>query len=122
GSKGKTASKDKLAKALSFNFHQAPWADVLKLFAEANGLTLDLIDVPPGTFTYFDRTEYSPAEALDVLNGPLLQRGYILVRRKNFLVSKTIDNGAQDIPPNLVPVIRKPDLPSRGKNELLSVV
>jgi hypothetical protein len=74
----------------SFNFHAVPWPDVLKQFAEAAGLTLDLTAVPPGTFTYFDARPYTPDEALNVLNGHLLLRGYALVRRGNSLVSVKI--------------------------------
>lgn len=109
----------RLPKKLTFNFKQAPWSDVLRMFAEASGLTLDLQDVPPGTFTYLDRQEYTPVEVLDVLNGYLLPRGYILVNRNKFLVSTSID---KPIPPNLVPIVRPADLDSRGRNELLSVI
>ncbi len=104
---------------LSFSFRYAPWEDVLKFFAEAAGLTLDLTEVPPGTFNYLDKRQYTPLEALDILNGYLLQRGYVLVHRDQFLVVVNIDKG---IPPNLVPTISIDDLPKRGKNELLSVI
>ncbi len=104
---------------LSFNFRYAPWSDVLTLFAEAADLTLDLNQVPPGTFNYRDNQEYTPEEALDVLNGYLLPRGYILVKRNRFLAAVNIDDG---IPPNLVPNVTIEELPTRGKNELLSVV
>src|SRR5690606_33942789 len=53
------------------------------------------------------------------LNGYLIQKGYILVRRDNFLVCLNIDDG---IPPNLVPNITPEELPQRGQNELLNVV
>lgn len=106
-------------KELSFNFRYAPWTDVLTLFAEAAGLTLDLNAVPPGTFNYRDNRKYSPTEALDVLNGYLLQKGFVLVRRDQFLVVVNIDNG---IPPNLVPTVPLDELPSRGRNELMTVL
>lgn len=103
---------------LSFNFRYAPWADVLKLFAEAAGLTLDLNDVPPGTFNYFDDKSYTVTEALDVLNGYLLPKGYVLIRRDRFLVSLDTANG---IPPSLLPTISVEDLPKHGANELVIV-
>lgn len=103
---------------LSFNFRYAPWTEVLKDFAERAGLTLDLNVVPPGTFSYLDNQEYTVTEALDVLNGYLLQRGYILVRRDRFLTPINID---EPIPPNMVPVVTVDELPQRGKNELVSV-
>ncbi len=104
---------------ISFNFRHAPWADVLKTFAELAGLTLDLNVVPPGTFNYFDDKEYTATEALDVINGYLLQKGYILVRRDQFLVVVNIDD---KIPPNLVPHVKVSDLPNRGRNELMNIV
>ncbi|MCA9074554.1 MAG: hypothetical protein KDA93_05940 [Planctomycetaceae bacterium] len=104
---------------LSFNFRYAPWSIVLQRFADVAGLTLDLNDVPPGTFNHYDNKQYTITEALDVLNGYLLARGYVLVRRDNFLVSLNIDQG---IPPNLVPTIDASELLDRGRNELLTVV
>lgn len=103
---------------LSFNFRYAPWADVLKLFAEASNLTLDLNDVPPGTFNYYDTKTYTVTEAMDVLNGYLLPKGYVLIRRDQFLVSLNIDNG---IPPTLLPTITVAELSKRGANELVIV-
>ncbi len=112
-------TKKKDGPKLAFNFRYAPWADVLKLFSEAANLTLDLNDVPPGTFNYFDEKSYSVTEALDVLNGYLLPKGFVLIRRDQFLVSLNIDNG---IPPTSIPNIEIADLATRGANELLSVV
>ncbi len=104
---------------LQFGFRYAPWMDVLKLFAESANLSLDLNAVPPGTFSYFDKKEYTPTEALDILNGYLLPKGFVLVRRDDFLVCISID---EEIAPNLVPVIAADELATHGKNELLTVV
>lgn len=104
---------------LKFGFRYAPWMDVLKLFAESANLSLDLNSVPPGTFSYFDKKEYTPTEALDILNGYLLPKGFVLVQRDEFLVCISID---EEIAPNLIPVIGADELAQRGKNELLTVV
>ncbi|MGE0376902.1 MAG: secretin N-terminal domain-containing protein, partial [Planctomycetaceae bacterium] len=104
---------------LSFNFRYAPWDVVLQRFADIAGLTLDLKDVPPGTFNHYDQKEYTITEALDVINSYLLRRGYVLVRGDSFLVSLNIDPG---IPPNLVPTIDASELLDRGRYELLNVV
>ncbi len=104
---------------ISFNFRYAPWETVLKLFADAADLTLDLNDIPSGTFNHYDSKSYTIPEALDVLNGYLLPRGYVLVHRDNFLVCVNIDNG---IPPNLVPTVTVEELATRGRNELMTVV
>ena len=107
------------AKSLKFNFVQAPWSDVLKLFADAAGLTWDREKVPPGTFTYFDSKQYTPVEALNVLNGALLQKGYLLIRRDRFAVVINVDEG---IPQNLIPTVKIDDLSKRASNELVRVV
>jgi type II secretory pathway component GspD/PulD (secretin) len=106
-------------KPFSFSFRYAPWADVLQLFATKANLTLDLTEIPPGTFNYLDSRRYTPIEALDILNGYLLPKGFVLVRRDQFLVVANISNG---IPPNLVPDVLPEDLEKRGKNELMSVL
>ena len=111
--------ESKQTQKLKFGFRYAPWMDVLKLFAESANLSLDLNAVPPGTFSYYDKKEYTPTEALDILNGYLLPKGFVLVRRDDFLVCISID---EEIAPNLVPVIGVDELASRGKNELLTVV
>lgn len=116
GGAGGTGKGDEAT--LSFNFRYAPWSDVLKLFADAANLTLDLNDVPPGTFNYYDDKTYTVTEAMDVLNGYLLPKGYVLIRRNRFLVSLNIDNG---IPPSLLPTITIDELPERGANELVIV-
>lgn len=120
GSSPRTADSRKVeTHSLSFNFQSAPWPDVLKLFADAAGLTLNLKDVPPGTFTYFDRQRYTPTAALDVMNRVLLQNGYILVRHDRFLTVFNVKNG---VPPNLVETVSVDELAKRGKTELLRVV
>jgi len=118
GSIGFGAVNQSDTKKVSFNFRYAPWADVLKMFAELAGLTIDLNVTPPGTFNYYDTKEYTPLEALDVLNGYLLQKGYLLVRRDQFLVVLNIDEG---IPPNLIPNVSLEELKNRGKNEIMRI-
>ncbi len=115
----KTTKVDPENVQLSFNFRYAPWTEVLRLFARESGLSLDLLDVPPGTFSYYDQKMYSPKDALDVINGYLLPKGFVLVHRDDFLVCLNIDD---PIPPNLIPNVTPDQLASRGKNELLTVV
>ncbi len=126
GEKSAEANPDKIPSTtppketkMSFNFRHAPWTDVLRRFAEIAGLTLDLNVVPPGTFNYLDDKEYTATQALDVINGYLLQKGFVLVRRDQFLVVINIDDG---IPPNLIPNVTVEELAQRGKNELMNVI
>ena len=75
--------------------------------------------VPTGTFNYVGSKTYTPTEAIDVINGYLLQKGHLLVQRDEFLVCVSIEEG---IPPNLVPTVTLEELPKRGKNELLNII
>lgn len=103
---------------LRFNFRFAPWADVLTWFAEQAGLSLVLDAPPAGTFNYSDTKEYTPAEAIDLLNGVLLTKGYTLIRRERMLlVVDTVDG----IPEELVPEIDLDELDSRGRFEMVRV-
>jgi type II secretory pathway component GspD/PulD (secretin) len=92
---------------------------VLDWFAEQAGLSLLMESPPPGTFNYTDTRSYSPTEALDVLNGVLLTKGYSLVRHGKMLVVVNLEDG---VPPNLVPDVPLADLDSRGEYELVRVV
>lgn len=105
---------------LQLNFETAPWPGVLKTVADELGLTLDAGDVPPGTFTYRgDLKKYTPLEALDVLNGYLIRKAFILVQNDKFLVVVNVNHG---VPTYLIPRVSLDELPKRGRNELVSVV
>jgi type II secretory pathway component GspD/PulD (secretin) len=104
---------------LTFNFRYQPWQDVLDWFAEQAGLSLLIESPPPGTFNYSDTKSYTPAEALDVLNGVLLTKGYTLVRRGRMLVLVNLEDG---VPPNLVPDVPLEELDNRGEYELVRVL
>jgi type II secretory pathway component GspD/PulD (secretin) len=102
-----------------FGFQETPWPVVLEQFARWEKLSLDLTDTPPGTFTYFDDQPRTPAEAVDVLNGYLLPRGYVVVRRHNFLVCVRTDSPQIA---DLIPTVSLDDLATRGEQELVRVV
>jgi type II secretory pathway component GspD/PulD (secretin) len=104
---------------LKFNFRYAPWKDVLDWFAEQADLSL-VVDAPPqGTFNYSDSRAYTPSEAIDLLNGVLLTKGYTLVRRERMLMLVNLEDG---VPPNLVPQVALTDLDKKGEFELVSVL
>jgi type II secretory pathway component GspD/PulD (secretin) len=105
---------------ISFRLENAPWEMVLRRFAQRAGYTLQMLDLPPGTLNYNDPREYTPAEALDVLHGYLLQEGFVMVKRDRFLVVLNVEK--RPIPPNLIPDVAVEDLPDRGKHELVNVV
>ncbi|MCC7474164.1 MAG: hypothetical protein IT425_02105 [Pirellulales bacterium] len=104
---------------LTFSFRNQPWQTVLDWFAEQAALSLLMESPPPGTFNYTDPRKYTVAEALDVLNGVLLTKGYTLVRRERMLVVIDLEDG---IPPNLVPDVSLAELDRRGEYELIRVL
>jgi type II secretory pathway component GspD/PulD (secretin) len=104
---------------LTFSFRYQPWQEVLDWFAKQSDLSLLMESPPPGTFNYTDTRTYTPAEALDVLNGVLLTKGYTLVRHGKMLVLVNLEDG---IPPNLVPDVPLAELDRHGEYELIRVL
>lgn len=108
-----TSDKD---KRLRFNFRYAPWKDVLEWFAQQADFSL-VMDAPPhGTFNYTDSRSYSTAEAIDLLNGVLLTKGYTIIRRGRMIL---IHNLEEEINPNSVAQIVPDDLEGKGEYELV---
>lgn len=106
-------------RKLRFSFRFQPWNDVLSWFADQAGLSLVLDAPPPGSFNYADSREYSVAEAIDLLNGVLLTKGYTLIRRDNMLMVLDLADG---LPGDLVPRVTLEELAERGKFEIVSVL
>lgn len=104
---------------LRFNFRFQPWIDVLNWFAQQADLSLVCDAAPPGTFNYSDDREYTPAQAIDLLNSVLLTKGYTMIRRDRMLMVLNLKDG---IPPNLVSIIPPEELEKRGEFELVSVL
>ena len=102
-------------KSIVFIFKDQGWAEVLEWFAKQVGLQLIMDAPPPSTFTYADRTEYSPSEALDKLNSVLQAKGYTLVRHENLLHLFNLRRTPQ-IPPNYLAKLRPDDLDERKAN------
>lgn len=121
---GTAPGRQQKVDTFKFNFRFAPWDQVLQMFADGADLTLDLNQVPPGTFSHLDDNEYTATQALDIMNGYLLRKGYCMVQKDNFLIILNVDNG---IPPSLIPETTVEDLLKVGKdqavgdNELASV-
>ena len=104
---------------LRFNFRFQAWADVLDWFAKQADLAL-VLDAPvPGTFNYTDAKEYTPTEAIDLLNGVLLTKGYTLIRRDRMLMVVNLQDG---IPEGMAPRVSVDDLSKRGRFEIVSVL
>jgi type II secretory pathway component GspD/PulD (secretin) len=116
GAPAADAGQNVVVDEFSFNFQYAPWEPILVDFAAAAGYTLDLTDPPPGTLTHIDDNTYTAREALNILNGYLLRRGYILLLKDGFMVCVNTDKG---IDPVLVPDVPLAELDKVGDNELV---
>ena len=105
-------------RSLRFNFRFQLWTDVLEWFAEEADLSLVMNNPPPGTFNYSDPKQYTPEEAIDVLNSVLLTHGFTLIRRDKMLIVQDLSQG---IPDGLIPVVDVAELDRRGDFELVTV-
>ncbi|HTN73855.1 MAG TPA: secretin N-terminal domain-containing protein, partial [Pirellulaceae bacterium] len=100
-----------------FNFRYAPWKDVLDWLAGTADLSLEMSAVPPGTLNYTDTRAYTPAEAIDLLNGLLQTKGFRLLQRERLLMLINLEDG---IPPGWVSEVTPAELDGRGEFELVS--
>jgi len=103
---------------LQFNFRGAKWSSVLNWFAKQAGLSLVIDSEPPGVFSYSDTKEFTPAQAIDLLNSVLLGKNYTLIRREKMLILADTSDG---IPYDLVPKIAVDELVERGRFEIVTV-
>ena len=117
------AQADQLAAGgepqLKFNFRSQKWPAVLDWLAGEAGLSLVMDEAPPGVFNYTDVKAYTPTEAIDLLNGWLLTKGFTLVRRERLLMCFNLKDG---LPDNAIPRITVEDLATRGRFEFVSVL
>ena len=124
GSAADTAEESQLVEKFTFNFRYAPWEQVLQDFAVSTGYTLDMAQIPNGTFSHIDSKEYNVDQTLDIMNGYLQRKGFALVRKDGFLVCVNVKDG---IPNILVPDVKVEELMAKdesghykiGENELV---
>jgi type II secretory pathway component GspD/PulD (secretin) len=116
------AQKEILAESLQggklqFNFFKQKWSAVLKWFAEQANLSLVMDAEPPGLFTYNDTREFTPSEAIDLLNSVLLSKNFTLIRRERMLV--VVDTSA-GVPYDLVQQVPLEKLSDFGRFEIVT--
>ncbi len=116
------------ADGLVINFNAAPWKDVLKWLAKEAELSMQDNNFPQGTFTYQDKyRRYSVAEAMDVMNGVLLGKGYTLVKKQRVLISVDLGSGEnvdliKKYIQDLAELVTTDELKNRGTFEILKCV
>ncbi len=107
-------------KTVRITFRMQSWSDVLYWIAEQLGLQLVMDAPPPGTLNYADQRDYTPAEAIDILNSVLQTKGYTLIRNDRMLMLFDLKRG--QIPIQFLPKLKPEDLPDRGRFEYTTVV
>jgi type II secretory pathway component GspD/PulD (secretin) len=103
---------------LRFNFRQQKWPDVLDWFARQSELSLVMDAAPPGLFTYSDTKEYTPTEAIDLLNSVLLSKEFTLMRREKMLI---VVDTSEGIPFEMAPKVTVEELANRGRFEIVTI-
>ena len=104
---------------LTFNFSYQPWEDVINWFADRAGLSLLKETLPAGTFNYRDNREYTPIEALNLLNKALLIKGYRLIKAERMLIVIDLEDG---IPPDLITTVSLEELDELSEYDLVRVL
>lgn len=106
---------------IEFSFANASWDVVLDRFAQLSGLVLQMDVRPEGTFNYVrDPRRYTVSQAIDVLNGALISKGFYLLRDDRIL--KVISLSEKGIPSELIPHVRPEELADRGDSEFVRVM
>jgi hypothetical protein len=105
-------------KRLRFMFRYQQWEDVLQWLADQANMSLVMDAPPPGTFNYSDTREYTPEEAIDMLNGVLIIKGYTLIRRGRMLMLVDLSDG---LPDGVVFQVPLASLDKYGKFEFVTV-
>lgn len=98
-----------------FNFQGIQWRDVLERFARETHYSLQMSSIPEGTFDFVSDQAFTAKEALNVINGQLLDAGYVLLERDNTLL---VHDLAVELPPNLIPVLAPADLATLSDNSI----
>lgn len=109
---GGEPGENKRVDEFRFNFRYETWERVLQMFADGAGLTLDLNQLPPGTFSHYDDKAYTARQTLDILNSYLQRKGYAMIENNGFLIVMNTDNG---IPPYLIRNVTEEELLKIGK-------
>jgi type II secretory pathway component GspD/PulD (secretin) len=109
---------------LRFNFSGTAWPAVLEWFSEQADLSLQLDQVPIGSFNFADPTRsYTISEALDVINLALMKRAYALVRRGRMLqVIDLESDNAEKLISEIAELVRPEELEQRGNSDIVSCV
>ncbi|EMI26275.1 secretin N-terminal domain-containing protein [Rhodopirellula europaea] len=87
------------AETLRFSFNGVPWREVIQWLADEADLALHISELPSGSFTYTDNSEFTVQEAIDRVNLFLISEGFTLVRSGRLLsvIDLTDPRGVQQL-------------------------
>jgi len=68
-----------------FSFSGTPWREVLNWLADESGMALHVGDLPSGSFTYSDPSDFTIDGAISRVNLFLIPQGYSIVKRGSLL-------------------------------------
>ncbi|MCH1495283.1 MAG: general secretion pathway protein, partial [Rubripirellula sp.] len=68
-----------------FSFDRTPWRDVIRWIADEADLALHVGEVPTGSFSYADPSDFTIAEAIDRINLFLQPEGFAILRSGQML-------------------------------------
>ncbi|KLU02600.1 Bacterial type II/III secretion system s [Rhodopirellula islandica] len=87
------------AATIRFSFNGVPWREVVQWLADEADLALHIGELPPGSFTYTDNSEFTVQEAIDRVNLFLISEGFTLVRSGRLLsvIDLTDPRGVQQL-------------------------
>ncbi|MGI9457051.1 MAG: secretin N-terminal domain-containing protein [Aeoliella sp.] len=105
------------AEVVRLEFREQPWPEVLRWLAEKSQLNLDWQELPEGTLNLTSSTEYSLAEAHDLINMQLLARGYTLLVGGEVLRVVSLEN----LDPTLVTRVEPDQLATLQRHQFVRV-
>jgi hypothetical protein len=72
--------------SVKFDFAFKPWSEVVESLARQMDLSVEAPSLPSGTFNYRDAREYTPTEAIALVDSVLQTKGHTIARRDGKLV------------------------------------
>jgi len=112
-------------KTYPFEFHAAPWAEVLEYVSEIIQLPLATSYKPTGSFTFEpvrlpngQKKRYAEGEIFDAINGAFAVRKFMVIRRA---ATFTVWPADEPLPPELLPFIEIEEMVKRGKSEMAKI-
>lgn len=102
---------------VQFNFHGQKWLAVLEWLAKISNQSLDWQELPGDFLNLRTQRRYTVDEARNLINRPLLDRGFTILRNGDIL---SVVN-TKKLDPSLVPRVRPADLETRDPYEYVRV-